>query len=97
MYELSPADTRVFLFHSADAAAAPSAAMGNVDVWLGKDRSGSPYANLKVKDIDVAPDGSGGVYVTVICTLGRVSTGSVSSASRASREQFVEDESDDAD
>jgi hypothetical protein len=97
MYDLSPADTRVFLFHSADAAADPSAAMDKVNVWLGKDRSGSPYSNLKVKHIDVAPDGSGGVYVTVICTLGRVSTGSVSSASRGTREQFVEDEGDEPD
>src|SRR5680860_22842 len=97
MYDLSPADTRVFLFHSANAAADPSAAMDKVNVWLGKDRSGSPYANLKVKNIDVAPDGSGGVYVTVVCTRGRVSTGSVSSASRATREQYSEDEGDDAD
>ena len=97
MYDLSPADTRVFLFHSANAAADPSAAMDKVNVWLGKDRSGSPYSNLKVKDITVSPDGSGGVYVTVICTLGRVSTGTISTASRANREQFVEDEGDDAD
>lgn len=93
MYDLSPADTRVFLFHSANAANDPSAAMDNVNAWLGKDRSGSAYSNLKVKDITLSPDGSGGVYVSVVCTLGRVSTGSVSTASRGQREQFVDDES----
>lgn len=92
MYDLSPADTRIFLFHSANAANDPSAAMDNVNAWLGKDRSGSAYANLKVRDITLSPDGSGGVYVSVVCTLGRVSTGSVSTASRGRREQFVDDE-----
>lgn len=92
MYELNPADTRVFLFHSANAAADPSAAMDAVNVWLGKDRSSTAYSNLKVRDISVTPDGSGGVYVSVICTLGRVSTGSVNTVSRGRREQFVDDE-----
>lgn len=95
MYDLSPADTRVFLFHSANAANDPSAAMDNVNAWLGKDRSGSAYSNLKVRDITLSPDGSGGVYVSVVCTLGRVSTGSVSTASRGRREQFVDDETSD--
>jgi hypothetical protein len=38
---------------------------------LGKDRSDSPYPNLRVKDISVTPDGSGGVYTLVVCTLGK--------------------------
>jgi hypothetical protein len=92
MYELNPADTRVFLFHSANAAADPSAAMDNVNAWLGKDRTTSAYSNLKVRTINVTPDGSGGVYISVICTLGRVSTGSVTTVSRGRREQFVDDE-----
>lgn len=92
MYDLNPADTRVFLFHSASAANDPSAAMDNVNAWLGKDRSGSAYSNLKVRDIRVTPDGSGGVYVSVVCTLGRVSTGSVNTVSRGRREQFVDDD-----
>jgi hypothetical protein len=92
MYDLNPADTRVFLFHSANAAADPSAAMDNVNAWLGKDRSTSAYSNLKVRAINVTPDGSGGVYISVICTLGRVSTGSVNTVSRGRREQFVDDE-----
>jgi hypothetical protein len=92
MYDLNPADTRVFLFHSPSAANDPSAAMDNVNAWLGKDRSASAYANLKVRDIRVTPDGTGGVFVSVVCTLGRVSTGTVSSASRGRREQFVDDE-----
>lgn len=92
MYDLNPADTRVFLFHSGSAANDPSAAMDNVNAWLGKDRSGSAYSNLKVRDIRVTPDGTGGVYVSVVCTLGRVSTGSVNTVSRGRREQFVDDE-----
>lgn len=95
MYDLNPADTRVFLFHSSSAANDPSAAMDNVNAWLGKDRSASAYSNLKVRDIRVTPDGTGGVYVSVVCTLGRVSTGSVSTVSRGRREQFVDDESED--
>ncbi len=90
-FDLSPADTRVFLFHSVDAADDSSAAMDAVNTWLGKDRSGSPYANLRVRDITVTPDGHGGVYATVVCTLGKLSTGSVQSSSAStSRDQFVE-------
>ena len=69
--ELVPADTRVFLFHSASAAQDTSGAMDSVNSWLSKDRSQGPYANLRVRDISVTPDGSGGVYTIVVCTLGR--------------------------
>jgi len=88
-FDLSPADTRVFLFHSVEAADDASAAMDAVNTWLGKDRSGSAYANLRVRDITVTPDGRGGVYATVVCTLGKLSSVSVQSAS-APRDQFVE-------
>ncbi len=88
--DLSPADTRVFLFHSPESARSASDAMDAVNSWLGKDRSGSPYANLRVRDISVAPDGEGGVYTTVVCTLGRLSSGSVYSATP--RDQMVEGE-----
>jgi hypothetical protein len=70
--DLVPADTRVFLFHSPSAARDTSAAMDDVNQWLSKDRSQGPYANLRVSSISVTPDGSGGVYTVVICTLGRV-------------------------
>lgn len=70
--DLVPADTRVFLFHSPNAAHDTSGAMDAVNQWLSKDRSQSPYANLSVRDITVTPDGAGGVYTIVICTLGRV-------------------------
>lgn len=76
--DLTPSDTRVFLFHSSNAERDASGAMDAVNTWLGKDRSGSPYANLRVRDITVSPDGSGGVYTTVVCTLGKLSAGSVS-------------------
>ena len=35
---MSPADTRVFLFHSPNAAADASGAMDKVNAWLGKER-----------------------------------------------------------
>ena len=70
--DLVPADTRVFLFHSPSAARDTSAAMDDVNQWLSKDRSTGQYANLRVKDISVTPDGAGGVYTIVVCTLGRV-------------------------
>lgn len=85
--DLSPSDTRVFLFHSTAATRDASGAMDAVNTWLGKDRSGSPYANLRVRDITVSPDGEGGVFTTVICTLGKLSSGSVS----GKRETMVED------
>jgi hypothetical protein len=85
--DLSPADTRVFLFHTAHADDNPGGALDAVNAWLGKDRSASQYANLRVKDITVTPDGKGGVFTTVICTLGRLSAGAVSTGSR---EQFAE-------
>ena len=70
--DLVPADTRVFLFHSPSASRDTSAAMDDVNQWLSKDRSQTPYANLRVSDISVSPDGSGGVYTIVVCSLGRV-------------------------
>ena len=70
--DLIPADTRVFLFHSATSSRDTSGAMDDVNQWLSKDRSAGQYANLRVKDISVTPDGAGGVYTVVVCTLGRV-------------------------
>lgn len=87
-FDLSPADTRVFLFHSPDAEDNPGAALDAVNSWLGKDRSTSAYANLRVRDITVTPDGKGGVYATITCTLGKLSAGNV----KASRDQIVEEE-----
>lgn len=86
--DLSPADTRVFLFHSPNAAQDASGAMDSVNTWLGKDRSGSPYSNLRVREVTVSPDGQGGVYTTVICTLGKLSAGSVIGGQR---DRMVED------
>lgn len=80
--DLSPADTRVFLFHSAGAQNNPGEAMDKVNEWLGKDRSASQYANLRVKDISVEPDGMGGVYTIVVCTLGRLGAGAVHTGPR---------------
>lgn len=71
MLDLVAGDTRVFLFHSPAASSDPGAAMDKVNAWLGKDRSTSPYANLRVKDISIAPDGQGGVYTVVVCSLGQ--------------------------
>jgi hypothetical protein len=76
-FDLSPADTRVFLFHSSAAARDAGGALDAVNTWLGKDRSGSPYANLRVRDISVTPDGEGGVYTTIVCTLGKLSSAGV--------------------
>ena len=73
MIDLHAADTRVFLFHSANATSDPGSAMDAVNQWLTKDRSGGPYANLRVRDITVTTDGSGGVYTTIVCSLGRES------------------------
>ena len=73
MIDLQAADTRVFLFHSADAKTDPGAAMDAVNTWLSKDRSTTPYANLRVRDITVTSDGAGGIYTTVVCSLGRSS------------------------
>ena len=70
--ELIPADTRVFLFHSPNAGRDTSGAMDDVNEWLSKDRSLGAYANLKVRDITLTPDGAGGVYTVVICSLGRL-------------------------
>ena len=70
--ELIPADTRVFLFHSPNASRDTSGAMDDVNEWLSKDRSQGPYANLRVRDITVTPDGAGGVYTVVVCALGRI-------------------------
>jgi len=70
MLNLSAGDTRVFLFHSPSASGDPTAAMDPVNKWLGKDRSTSQYPDLKIADITVTPDGSGGVYTLVVCSLG---------------------------
>ncbi|HEX2280556.1 MAG TPA: hypothetical protein VHG52_02215 [Thermomicrobiales bacterium] len=70
--DLVPANTRVFLFHSPNAARDTSAAMDDVNQWLSKDRSQTPYANLRVSDISVTPDGSGGVYTIVVCSFGGI-------------------------
>jgi hypothetical protein len=70
MLDLPAGDTRVFLFHSPGASADPGGAMDKVNAWLGKDRSGTTYSNLKVKDITVTADGQGGVYTVVVCSLG---------------------------
>ena len=71
MIDLPAGDTRVFLFHSPDAAGDPGGAMDKVNQWLGKDRSNTAYANLRVRDISVSADGQGGVYTTIVCSLGR--------------------------
>ena len=71
MIDLAAGDTRVFLFHTADAAADPGGAMDKVNTWLGKDRSTTPYANLHVRDISVTADVRGGIFTTVVCSLGR--------------------------
>lgn len=86
-YDLSPADTRVFLFHSKNAAADANGAMDSVNTWLGKDRTGTPYSNLKVRDVTVTPDGNGGVFTMVVCTLGKLSSGTVS----GTRERMIEE------
>ncbi|MGH2562416.1 MAG: hypothetical protein ACRDJH_25440 [Thermomicrobiales bacterium] len=71
MLDQPAGDTRVFLFHSEDAAGDPGGAMDKVNSWLGKDRSQTQYANLRVKDISISSDGKGGVYTIVVCSLGR--------------------------
>ena len=73
MLDLQAADTRVFLFYSPNASADPGGAMDAVNNWLAKDRSAGAYANLRVKDVSVTGDGKGGVYITVVCSLGRAS------------------------
>jgi hypothetical protein len=74
MLDITAGDTRVFLFHSPGAAEDPGAAMDKVNNWLGKDRSMTQYANLKVRDIQVTSDGHGGIFTTVVCSLGRMAT-----------------------
>jgi hypothetical protein len=71
MLDLTAGDTRVFLFHSPNAAGDAGAAMDKVNAWLGKDRSTSPYPNLRVKDISITSDGQGGVYTIIVCSLGQ--------------------------
>ena len=71
MIDLQAADTRVFLFHTPDAAADPGGAMDMVTSWFGRDRSGGQYANLRLRDISVTPDGRGGVFTTIVCSLGQ--------------------------
>jgi len=72
MQDLVPASTRVFLFHTASAAADPGSAMNPVNEWLARDRSTGRYPNLRIKNITVTPDGGGGVYTLVVCDLGVV-------------------------
>ena len=72
MIDQPAADTRVFLFHSANAGTDPGGAMDAVNQWLSKDRSTSQYANLRVRDITVTADGGGGIYTLVVCSLGRM-------------------------
>ena len=45
--------------------------MDAVNQWLSKDRSATPYAGLRVRDITVTSDGRGGIYTTVVCSLGQ--------------------------
>ena len=71
--DLVAADTRVFLFHSANATADAGGAMDKVNAWLGKDRTDSPYPDLKIKNISVSPDGEGGVFTVIVCSLGKFS------------------------
>ena len=84
MLDLPAADTRVFLFHSPNASTDPGGAMDAVNNWLAKDRSGGAYSNLRVKSIAVADDGKGGIYVTVVCSLGRASAAASEAAAAAS-------------
>jgi hypothetical protein len=84
MLDLPAADTRVFLFYSPTASTDPSGAMDAVNNWLAKDRSGGAYANLRVRDVSIADDGKGGIYVTVVCSLGRVSAAPAEAEAAAS-------------
>jgi hypothetical protein len=77
MIDLPANDTRVFLFHSPDTVSDPGGAMEQVNSWLGKDRSSSNYSNLRVRDISVTSDGRGGVFTTVVCSLGQTSSNTV--------------------
>jgi hypothetical protein len=70
MLDLPAGDTRVFLFHGADAVSDPGGAMDRVNAWLGKDRSTSQYPNLRIRDISITSDGQGGVFTVVVCSLG---------------------------
>jgi hypothetical protein len=83
MLDLPAADTRVFLFHSPTASTDPGGAMDAVNNWLAKDRSGGAYANLRVRDVSIADDGKGGIYVTVVCSLGRVTAAAPAEAAAA--------------
>ena len=86
MIDLRPDDTRVVLFHAPNAAANPGAATDGVNAWLSKDRSTSTYPNLRVREITVTPDGRGGLYVTVVCSLGEAASApSESAPARSSR------------
>ena len=69
--DLVASDTRVFLFHSSDASSDAGGTMDKVNAWLGKDRSESQYPNLRIKDVSVTPDGKGGIFTVVVCSLGK--------------------------
>ena len=49
MLDLPASDTRVFLFHGADAVTDPGGAMDKVNAWMGKDRTGTQYPNLRMR------------------------------------------------
>jgi hypothetical protein len=70
MLDLPAADTRVFLFHGADAVSDPGGAMDRVNAWLGKDRSTTQYPNVRIRSIEVTADGHGGVFTAVVVSLG---------------------------
>ncbi len=75
MMDLVPATTRVFLFHSYNAAADPSTAMNAVNEWLARDRSAGKYPNVIVKNISITSDGQGGVFTLVTVDLGVAAEG----------------------
>lgn len=89
MLDLQAADTRVFMFHSADAKSDPSGAMDTVNQWLSKDRSAGAYANLRVRDITVTADGAGGIFTMIVCSLGRVVPADVTSTTTTTTAPFV--------
>ena len=70
MLDLPAGDTRVFLFHGADAVSDPGGAMDKVNNWLGKDRSTMQYPNPRIRDIQITSDGQGGVFTVVVVSLG---------------------------
>jgi hypothetical protein len=74
MLDLPASDTRVFLFHGADAVTDPGGAMDKVNAWMGKDRTGTQYPNLRIRSIQITNDGQGGVFTVVVVSLGAKAT-----------------------